>query len=158
VLQRLARLLAPVGTASLTDSGGGRRRPFRGAVDGSRFTLRRVRASGRTSFVSVRGRVEEAGGGTRIHLALGLAGPGPVVALLALAVTGVGAGEVVRDAVRTGALDPARVWRLLAFAVVAAAIALATAWERGRVRRLLGYLTGEMTHAGLAQELAEARD
>jgi hypothetical protein len=159
VLRRVARLVGPVEAASLDDGGGrGRRRAFRGAVDGRAFSMRRVLSSGRASPVAVRGEVAPDRGGTRIRVRLALAGAVPIALLAGVVAGGAAAAWLGLGAARGGELAGAWLGFVLVYPFAAAAILLRIAWERARVRHLLRYLTGELTHAGLAHELAGARE
>lgn len=158
VLRRLERLLRPVTTAALGVGGPGRATAAVGRADGDGFVLRRLRASGRPSFLRARGTVEPWGGGTRVRVSLGLAGARPWVYVLLLAAAGAAVGRAGLEGFRTGGLDARALSWLLVYPVALGFALLALAAERGRLRRLLGYLTGEMTSNGLAHELAQVRD
>jgi hypothetical protein len=159
VLRRVQRLVMPLGAASIGDAGSaGRRRAFRGGLHGRRFVMRRVLSSGRASPVRVSGEVAPSGAGSEIRIRLALAGARAYAVLVALAASAVLAGIVVARAAGAGEIAGERLTVLLAFPFAAAAALLPIVWERARVRRLLGYLTGQITYSGLAHELAEARE
>jgi hypothetical protein len=159
VLRRLERLLAPVPPAAVSDAGaGGPGRVFRGRAEDGRFTMRRVLASGRSSFIRVRGQVAPDPRGTAVQVALGFAGVTPWLFVGVLAACGWVVARALVAALRGGAVrGPALSWMLLYPVAVGLAL-LVLAAERGRVRRLLGYLTGELTARGLSHDVAEARD
>jgi hypothetical protein len=120
--------------------------------------MRRVLSNGGTSPLRVRGEVSAEGGGTRILVRLSL-GTLTGLALVALVAGGGAWGLwVAVQTLEASQLSGARLVYLLAYPVAAGLALLRIARERARVRRLLGYLTGELSHAGLARELAEARD
>jgi hypothetical protein len=159
VLRRAARLVTPQASASIADGEGrGRRRAFRGVVEGSGFAMRRVLSSGRVSPVAVRGAVAPERGGTRIDVRLGLARGRPLASLALLVAGAALAAWLAADAARGGALSGERLGYLLAYPLAAAMAVFRVAFERARVRRLLGYLTGEITYTGLAHELAGGRE
>lgn len=158
VRRRVERLLGPQEVAPIGGLARRRMRAFRGEAREASFTLRRVLSSGRASFVRVRGELAPERDGTRIRVRLGLAGWRPIVAAALLGLHAAAVVAAIADAVRGHVMPGEQVALVVAFPMALAFVLLFVGAERERVRRLLGYLTGELTSRGLAHELAEARE